>query len=366
MPKIGVRVDVKSLDSEIKYLVRTISLATELSKQYFDVYFFTKYDVTYNYINNQGFNVFKIPDIKNDKKNIRQNNLNIGEDPKEVIGLFKKHNIENIIVDIPNLTAEYFKTYRPLLKRIIQIDDEPRFKTFSNVIINGSLASHNFEYPEVPKQVLLLGTEFCLLDNELIELEPKKTKKFVKDIFVYVRQNDPHNTTSNIINTLLSDESVHNLRIHVIATNRYAYLEKLEQLVKGKNNIILHKDPKNLLHILKDCDIGISNDLFTIYRLIATGVPTISFLLPEDYEDIEDFLTSNYNNEDRKIEQIWEHKYIGLVIEEQDFKSVLLKKINKLFESYNMRSTLREKGQKALDGKGAYRVANKLKKIIRD
>jgi spore coat polysaccharide biosynthesis predicted glycosyltransferase SpsG len=366
MPTIGIRVDIRSMHTGIKHLVRTVSLAIELSKFYFDVYFFTKSESAHAYIQNQGFNVFK---LSGDHKKLPSGLKNLADNLPELdeaMALFQKHGVENLIVDLPDAPPEFYKAYRPLMKRIIQIEDTFRFKTFSNVIVNGSLFFEEFEYPVVPKQWVLSGPSYCLMDHKFLDMPLKKIKKFVKDIFLSIREHDKHHVSVPILKTLLSDESVKSTRIHCVTNSKFPDLETLNQLAHEHSHLILHHDPKNLLDILSDCDIGITNDVFTIYRLIASGVPTISMILPQDYENMEDFNTQRFNEEDGMIESIWAHKYIGLVAEEEFFETLLLKKVLKLMDSYNMRSTLHEKGKKAIDGKGSFRVATELKRLIKN
>jgi spore coat polysaccharide biosynthesis predicted glycosyltransferase SpsG len=367
MPTIGVRVDAPTSYSEMKNVIRSVSLAVELSKLYFDVYFFTKHEAASEYVKKQGFNAFNLsnPTFK-PKRDQEKNPIDIGEDPVEIMKLFEKHGVTNMLIDLPNASQEYYKTYRPLLKRIIQIDDSPKFKTFSNVIINGGLSAFNFEYPEVPKQILLQGSPYCLLDHELIDLQPKKPRKFVKDILLLIRDHDRFNAATKILKTLLIDESSRNLRFHIVVTKLFKHREELSELSKNHPHIMVHTEPGNILQLIHDSDIGITNDLFTIYRLLCSGVPTISFVLPDEYNNIDDIKTGNLRKIDKDIQSIWEQKYIGLVMEEEGYENIILKKVNKLIESYTMRNTLSERGRKALDGKGALRVANELKKIIKD
>jgi spore coat polysaccharide biosynthesis predicted glycosyltransferase SpsG len=366
MPIIGVRVDAPNPYSDMKNVIRTLSLAVELSKLYFDVYFFTKNEASYEYIKSQGFNVFNISTLLKIKKEHPKPQLDIGEDHVEIMKLFEKHGVNNMLVDLPNASTEYYKTYRPHLKRMIQIEDHLKFKTFSNVIINGSLSSNNLEYPEVPKQIILQGSSFCLLDHDLIDSQPKKLKKFVKDLFLLVRDHDRFNASSLIVKTLLKSDSTKNFRIHLICTKLFKHMEEIHKISQNHSQVILHNEPGNILQLIHDCDIGITNDLFTIHRLLSSGVPTISFVLPYEYSNVDDLKTGNLKKIDKDIEKIWEQKYIGMVIEEDGFENIILKKVNKLLESYTMRSTLSDRGIKALDGKGPLRVANELKKIIKD
>jgi spore coat polysaccharide biosynthesis predicted glycosyltransferase SpsG len=367
MPTIGVRVDSPTSYSDMKNVIRSVSLSVELSKLYFDVYFFTQHEVAYEYIKKQGFNAFNISNPAFKPKIERQKNyLDVGEDPVEIMKLFEKHGVTNMLIDLPSASEEYYKTYRPLLKRIVQIEDTPKFKTFSNVIINGSLSSLNFEYPKVPKQLLLQGSSFCLLDHELIDMQPKRPRKFVKDILLLIRDHDRFNAATLILKTLLKDESSRSFRIHIVITKFFKYMEELSEISKNHPHITIHTEPGNILQLIHDSDIGITNDLLTIYRLLCSGVPTISFILPDEYNNIEDMKTGNLRKIDKDIQSIWAQKYIGLVTEEEGYENIILKKVNKLLESYTMRNTLSERGRKALDGKGALRVANELKKIIKD
>ena len=65
------------------------------------------------------------------------------------------------------------------------------------------------------------------------------------------------------------------------------------------------------------------------------------------------------------IENIWEHKFIGLVPDEKNIEKIILKKLHKLIESQNMRSTLSDRGRKTIDGLGCFRISDELKNILR-
>lgn len=359
MPGICIRVDAKSPYSGMSNVVRTVTLARELSKNYFDVYFITKYDCSYEKIKKEGFNVFKITDTHAIYEGTKRKEQDlIGENSEEVNDLFKKHNIETLILDMPFCTEKYIRTYRNLIKRMIIVEDYPRFQTPANIIINGNLASDEIDYPEIPNQVIIKGSKYCLIDYKIIDLPPRKPRKTPKEILIYLGQHDRTNMLPSILTTLLDDEYISNFKFNVIVDNLYTNLEEVNQISLSHPNINVYNIPENMLDLMLESDIGISNDFYTIHRLLGTGVPTISLLVSGSDSVYTDKI-------EELIESIWNHKYIGLVNEDTNIDKIVLKKVNKLIESYSMRATLIEKGSKTIDGLGAERVVEILKTIIK-
>lgn len=359
MSNICVRVDAKSTYSGMSNVFRTVSLARELSKLYYDVYFITKFDSSYDKIKSEGFNVFKITDTHALYEGTKRKDQDlIGENPQEVKELFQKHNIDTLILDMPFATEQYIRTYRNLVKRLILVEDYPRFATTANIIINGGLHSDEIDYPEIPNQVIIKGPEYCLIDHQIAELPPRKPKKIAKDIFIFIGAHDRTNLIPTMLATLLSDDIINLFRFHVIVDSLYLSLDKINQISLAHPNVNIYNMPDNVLDIMLECDIAICNDFYSIHRLLGCGVPTISILVSEPDSVYTDKM-------EELIESIWEHKYIGLVNEDTNIEKVILKKVTKLIESYNMRSALFEKGKKAVDGLGAQRIANILKNIIK-
>jgi spore coat polysaccharide biosynthesis predicted glycosyltransferase SpsG len=243
---------------------------------------------------------------------------------------------------------------------LIIIEDYPRFKTPANIIINGNLASSSIEYPEIPNQILIKGSKYCLIDYNIADIPDKKMRKNPREIFIYIGQHDKTNILPSILNTLLKDENICNFNFNVIVDNRYKNLDEINQISLKYPNISVYHTPENILDIMHESDLAISNDFYTIHRLLAVGVPTISVAISESD-------SVHYGNIEELIENIWRHKYIGLANEETDtsIDKVILKKVNKLISSYSMRETLMNRGKKTLDCHGAQRVADILKTIIK-
>lgn len=365
MARIGIRVDIDSVHTQVNQLVRTTSLAIELSKLYFDVYFFTKSELCRNFVEQQGFNVFTMPIPASQKRTYLKVQNKDETEVSHVLPLFEKHGIENLILDIKDATPELYRAYRPHLKRIMHIEDTFRFKTFSNLIINGTIGAAEIEYPEVPRQIVLSGPSYALIDYALTDYESKRMRKFVKTIFLYTRRGDVHRSTVRFLQTFLMDSQLKNMKYQVFVSQDAPVDGELLKLSSQHSNISLFYDPDRLLPVISESDIAITNDTFMIYRLLRVGVPTVSFILPEDYNDIQDYVHQRFTDIDRSLEQIWEYKYIGMVLDEENYDQMLLRKVLKLVDSYSMRSTLAERGKKLIDGKGAIRVANYIRKWIR-
>ena len=333
MASICIRVDAKSSYSGMSNVLRTVALARELSKLYYDVYFITKHNCSFVKIQSEGFNVFKITDTHALYEGTKKFDHDlIGENLQEVKQLLEKHNIGTLIIDLPFATEKYIQTARNLSNRLILIEDAPRFPTSANIVISSSLFSENIQYPAVPNQLIIKGSEYCLVDYQIADITSRTPRNKVKEIFIYINAHDRTNLVPSLLSTFVLDERISYFKFHVIVDSLYAGLKEINQLSLDHPNIQLYNMPDNILKIMLECDIAISNDLYTIYQLLGCGVPTISVLLSDPDSIYKDKMES-------QIEYIWNRKYIGLVNTETQINLSLLKRIYKLMDNYTMRAT---------------------------
>ena len=136
---------------------------------------------------------------------------------------------------------------------------------------------------------LLLGTQYAPLREEFQSVE-KPVSPQVKNILVTTGNTDPNNTIGLLMENLLKDSQLSHLQYHVVVGNSFAHKAELLSTFRASQQICFHEYPVKMSGLMKEVDLAIKANGTTVYELIASKVPVISFaMVTEQISSAEGF-----------------------------------------------------------------------------
>lgn len=226
-----------------------------------------------------------------------------------------------------------------------------------DVLINYTLGSQKVNYNKIYK-----GTEVKILCG--VQYTPLR-KQFqctyhlgdsVENIFLTTGGTDADGIILKLFETIEKNTpDLLTLNWHIVVGKFYSVntKNKLRRYCDIYKNIFLYENVKDMSKLMRKCDIAISAAGSTIYELCACGVPTVAFSFV-----------------DNQVKGLYEFSKDGLVLSVGDIRedvqksiNMIIKYITNLKEDITLRKIQAKKMKMFIDGKGAMRIAEELRKL---
>lgn len=349
MSTIGIRTD-GGPSIGMGHIMRCLSLAKEFRRQGQKVYFISKFKNGIDRIQQEAFEIIPLTynqSLATDAFDYGSIN-ELQQETGEIIQAIKKYNIELLLIDSYNVIEEYFLNLKPYIRKLMYIDDINRFVYPVDILINGNITAPYMDYKKhSPDEVMLLGPKYNLIREEFRNLSSRTIKKEVKETMITTGGSDPYNVSSKIVNILLEDEELKQLKINIVVGIGFRNKEELREISKSNSNVILHENIRDMSKIMLSSDIAISSGGSTLYELCACGTPTISFIVAENQREI--------------VEKMQELGYVISLGWYNEFsKKRFVNDVKKICCAYEKRARMSKNMQKLLDGEGTKRIVKKI------
>jgi len=354
MITIGIRAD-GGPSIGLGHIMRCLSLAKELRKNGYQVYFLSKIREGIEKIQKENFEVIKIgsnEEIKN-RNGFCYGDLNsLEEESAEIIDVIRKIGLDLLIIDSYNVSEQYFLSLKPHLKKLIYLDDLNKFVYPVDILINGNLTACYLSYRKYsPEEILLLGPKYNLIREEFRGLPKRTVKPEVKEIMLTTGGSDPYNMSVKILDMLLQEEATKDLIVNVVVGSSFTNQEELINKLKRHSNIILHFNPEKMSTLMLRSDIAISAGGSTLYELCACGTPTLAFISADNQEFIV-----NKMDELGYIRSIGWHHSLD--------RHKLIKYLLELKNDFQLRNSYKNKQQQLVDARGSTRIVQVINKVM--
>ncbi|KXG76351.1 UDP-2,4-diacetamido-2,4,6-trideoxy-beta-L-altropyranose hydrolase [Thermotalea metallivorans] len=345
MIHVGIRADGGAAIG-MGHIMRCLSLAKELKRKGYKVYFFSSMKEGIIKIKDEGFDVIVIPQIQSEfiKNSGSIGGVDLEKETDKIIQLIREYHIDLLFIDKYDVTNGYFLKIKPYVKILAYIDDLSQFVYPVDVLINGNITGEYMDYQKYSQdQMMLLGPKYNLIRDEFRDLPLGEIREEAKEILVTTGGSDPYRMSVKIIHMILEDEELRNCIINVIVGNGFINKEELRNIAENNKNIILHENVKKISQIMLKSDIAISAGGSTLYELCACGIPTIAFIMADNQELMV-----------RKMAELGYIKEIGWyhAVEKAD----VVNAVKKLVQNYNMRKSYSQKGRNLVDARGAEKI----------
>lgn len=261
--------------------------------------------------------------------------------------LIRERKIVKILVDSYQVTYGYLKALNEMAG-VIYIDDINAFIYPVDAVICYLNCWDKFDYSNRYNETeLYLGPKYAPLRKEFCNRGKKDIKPLAENLLLMSGGSDRYNILPKILERLDIGQYGNIDVVCGIYNTRY---EELKYIYGAYGNVSIHKAVDNMAVYMEKADLAVSAGGTTLYELCALGTPAISYSLADNQLD-----SAAKFNADGMID------YAGDV-REGDISSGILNLIEKYKNNRRLRVERSEKMQGFVDGKGAARIADIMKK----
>lgn len=264
------------------------------------------------------------------------------------------------------------------------IDDMNLYEYNSSLLLNQNAYAPRLEIRGKARP--LLGVSYLMMRSEFAELPPRPAAELARSILITMGAADPGRLTLKLLKMLPSYDRWQEFQWHILVGPAFTHEEEIRSLAallntsqnspvneltdspgkspvnvpenaplnmdSGTGPIILHANPRGVKEIMLLCDISICAAGSSTYELAACGVPSLLIVAAENQRMVAEAAAA----------QGWSRNLgqgEGLTGE------ALWKAVDDILASPGKRSEMARRGQEAIDGQGAARVAEELLGVMR-
>ncbi len=282
--KIAIRVD-GSLFIGLGHVVRSLALGNAFRRAGHEVVFFSRFEPGISRLLSQGFPVeaFRggLPDGPGKE-------YEPACDGELVAKLLTGRGFDCLVTDSYRVDAAYFSTVRMVVPISVCVDDLNRFPVDVDGIINGNINAESLGYEVWPaKAKRWLGCRYNLLREEFRELPLLPTGAVARQVLLTGGGGDSGPVLAFLAQSLLDSAALSALRLQIVAPARSLADSDLTFLSERyPERLQVQRDVKDMVPLMRQCDLAISAGGTTLYELCAAGVPRIAYILADNQRDI--------------------------------------------------------------------------------
>ncbi len=332
----------------VGHVMRCLSIADAFKRKNVEVIFATADDSMKNIIVDRGFSCFVL--------NSEYENLKTDFNNKQFLELINKSEI--VLVDSYYVNEEYFTYLRQdaLNKKIIYMDDLCEKAYPVDVVINYNIYADRGKYVDLYESKnynteFILGSRFTPLRTEFSKVKKIGIKEKISDVLIMTGGADIYHTSLGLIKTLKeyrnnqSGNILDHICFHLVVGAMSEDYGNILNEISGINNIVIHRNVKDMISLMLSCDIAVSAAGTSLYELCACGVPTITYVLAD-----------NQINGEKAFVDSKAMLSVGDIRADQEYSKHILDSVIKLSGDYNLRKLLADKESAITDGSGADRI----------
>jgi len=288
----------------------------------------------------------------------------VADEALQLKKIYEKNSCSGIILDICNeLVVESAENYE-LYVNFIREDIDPYFAIIddfyymdfpADLLVDPNAGAEKKRAPQCAKTKCLLGPQYFIFrDNFLKELGKKHAvEKEVRDIVVTFGVSDERSVSVKTARALSLLEHPEKLVVKFVFglqdKKRERKISKELKGFRGTHSFLY--SPKNFASVLGSADIAITAAGLTKYETALLGVPNITVSeamhqhrLMKDFNALGTTIYLGY----------------GAKVATDGIRETL----SKLIGDYSLRKELSSKARKVVDGKGAERIATRIKRDL--
>lgn len=333
------------------HVMRCVSLAGAFRKRLWDVKFYSKFQLGYEYIEKQQFQMLHMPiELETEQDQFQYGSAQeLEREWEHLSSFFEEEKPDVIVVDSYNVTNQYFDRLRSFTKCLLYIDDVAAFSYHVDVVLNPNFSGSYMKYEKgMGGQKFFLGVKYCLLREEFTNMQKHRIEQQVTDVLITTGAADPENMSLKIAYACFSIDR--DMVLHIVVGKAFVHKRSLEELQRQMSNVILYENPPKMSEIMQKCDLAIAAGGSTLYELSSCGIPTLAFIYAE--------------NQRLGVELLEQDGYIGNLGDCEHWEKNFASNWQQIVFDYQLRKKMSEKMQKLVDGRGADRVVEELEKSI--
>lgn len=210
-------------------------------------------------------------------------------DPKEFWEKPLHHQL--MVADNYDLDQNYEKHFRNYAERILVLDDLANRQHNCDILVDQNLGSKVEDYKNLVNKdcQILVGTSYCLLRPEFVELRPKALQKRenttkINNILVNFGGSDVKNHNLKALQTVEESNFVGNVDV-VLGFNSIHFNSIAEFAKTSKNKITIHRQA-NMAELIYKADLAIAAGGTSAWERCCLGLPTYIVKIADNQEKI--------------------------------------------------------------------------------
>lgn len=275
---------------------------------------------------------------------------------KKFINHINLKDAKAIVIDSYSASKEIYEKISFYKKVNVYFDDFNRIEYPRGIVVNGTLYAQELDYPQKNDNIYLLGPKYLPLRKEFWEIPKKEIKKEIKEILIMFGGDDIRNVTPQIISYMVKKFPFYSYKVVIGKAFKEENVKKILFLVKNLRNvdIIMFPSGDDIVKLMLKADIGIvAAGLMTLYEAMCVGLPIITITTMENQIDVLERVKKTGFIED-----------VGWYNDKNLFNKIK-EKILKL-QLEEIRINKHQIGKALINGKGALRIAEYIKKKIEE
>lgn len=282
------------------HLMRCLTLADALSKKGAEVSFICR-ELAGNLchiIEEKGYKVYRLP--YSTTHDTYQQTADYAQllgvtweiDAKQTMAILKRENcpIDWLIIDHYGLDKRWETSVRPLVKKIMVIDDLANRHHDCDLLLDQNLHENMEKLYEglVPDHCQkLLGPQYALLRQEFKEARKHLRQRdgSVKRILIFFGGSDPTNETSKALYALYLLNRP-DIAIDVVIGAANPHKEQIKQLCATMPNTNSYCQVENITQLMNSADLAIGGGGTTTWERCFLGLPSITLVIAHNQAEI--------------------------------------------------------------------------------
>lgn len=252
-----------------------------------------------------------------------------------------------ILVDSYYVTDAYLEGLRSYGKVYLMDDMQERVYPVDVVINYNAFAKEELYCRLYGRQdtECLVGSSYVPIRQQFLHRHYQVACK-VKNVLITTGGGDVDNIAGKILQAVYEED----LEFHIVTGRFNPHLETLQRVASRLRGIHIYHDVSDMAGLMEQCDIAVTAGGTTVYELAAIGVPFLCF--------------SYAANQEALTEYIGKKGIAGYAGAFHLNENGMMEGLKALFDRFcadaDLRKECSRKEQNMIDGKGAYRLAEKM------
>jgi spore coat polysaccharide biosynthesis predicted glycosyltransferase SpsG len=255
-------------------------------------------------------------------------------DPTLAVAALEAWRPDVVVVDSYRAGVELLERIAALAPCAVAVDDLADRPLPVHLVVNGAWHAARFVYRGRPDTAFLLGPEYALLDPVFSEAPRRAARDVVRRVLVALGGDPPRDGLAAAIRAVRGAAPATAVDV---ALGQFA-----EPPAPPRGGVTTHRALGSLRELMLEADLAVTGGGMTAYECLATGVPVVGICLAD--------------NQRLNVDELGR---AGLIL---NGEASLEQAIGQLVRDPARRRAMSARGRRAVDGRGAARVADAIER----